>query len=288
MDTRVRLYEKESLLPSGFGALMNRDAFLGAEPEEIKDILKQKGFALIRGLDLEKKDFLKLYSAYGNIVAYVNEREKVGYGYRDTLELDGDKKKIVTGRGQLPYHADGGLLLSQVDLVFLYGASIKNMKYRGATLVTDHVLALEEMPGHLRDVLEHETFEVRVTERGYYVDVSPEGWFKVPVFTDLGWVKKMLIYFPFDEGQPASWEPRIVGFSPYETQKFFAELSSFFKLPRYTYTHYWKEGDLLITDNRRSIHEREEFNDTAIERVLWRGQTAETATRGPVRDVALG
>ncbi|GJH15686.1 TauD/TfdA family dioxygenase [Caballeronia novacaledonica] len=288
MDTRVRLYEKESLLPSGFGALMNRDAFLGADPRDIKEILKEKGFALIRGLDLQKQDFLKLYSAYGNIIAYVNEREKVGYGYRDTLELDGDKKKIVTGRGQLPYHADGGLLLSQVDLVFLYGARIKNMKFRGATLVTDHVLAVEEMPTHLRDVLEKETFEVRVTERGYYVDVSPDGWFEVPVFTDLGWVRKMLLYFPFDEGQPASWEPRIVGFSTYETQKFFTELSNFFKNPRYTYTHYWTEGDLLIADNRRSIHEREEFNDPAIERVLWRGQTAETATGGPVRDVALG
>ncbi|BBU26765.1 hypothetical protein BTHE68_04990 [Burkholderia sp. THE68] len=261
---------------------------MGADPQKIKEILKEKGFVLIRDLDLQKQDFLKLYSSYGNIVAYVNEREKVGYGYRDTLELDGDKKKIVTGRGQLPFHADGGLLLSQVDLVFLYGARIQNMKFRGATLVTDHVLAVDEMPAHLREVLEHETFEVRVTERGYYVDVSPDGWFKVPVFTDLGWVRKMLLYFPFDEGQPASWEPRIAGFSPYETQKFFTELSSFFKNPRYTYTHYWKEGDLLITDNRRSIHEREEFNDSAIERVLWRGQTAETATGGPVRDVALG
>ncbi|SAK41474.1 (5R)-carbapenem-3-carboxylate synthase [Caballeronia pedi] len=288
MDTRVRLFEKQSLLPSGFGALMNRDAFIGADPHKIKEILKEKGFVLIRDLALQKQDFLKLYSSYGNIIAYVNEREKVGYGYRDTLELDGDKKKIVTGRGQLPFHADGGLLLSQVDLVFLYGARIQNMKFRGATLVTDHVLAVEEMPAHLREVLEHETFEVRVTERGYYVDVSPDGWFKVPVFTDLGWVRKMLLYFPFDEGQPASWEPRIVGFSPYETHKFFTELSSFFKNPRYTYTHYWKEGDLLITDNRRSIHEREEFNDPAIERVLWRGQTAETATGGPVRDVALG
>ncbi len=268
--------------------MMYRDAFMGAAPAEIKDILKLKGFAVIRGLDFTKEDFLKLYSSYGNVVAYVNEREKVGYGYRDTLELDGDQKKIVTGRGQLPYHADGGLLLSQVDLVFLYGARIKNMKYRGGTLVTDHVLACAEMPNHLREVLETETFEVRVTERGYYVDVSPEGWFKVPVFTDLGWVRKMLLYFPFDDGQRPSWEPRIVGFTPYETKKFFSELSAFFKNPRYTYTHYWREGDLLIVDNRRTIHEREEFNDPAIERILWRGQTADTASSGPIRDVGLG
>ncbi|MDR5833042.1 TauD/TfdA family dioxygenase [Caballeronia sp. LZ034LL] len=288
MDTRVRLYERESVLASGFGAILNREAFLAADPEDIKSILMEKGFVLVRDLDFERQDFLNLYARYGNIVAYVNEREKVGYGYRDTLELDGDQRKIVTGRGQLPFHADGGLLLSQVDLVFLYGARIENMRFRGATLVTDHVLACEELPLHLRNVLEEETFEVRVTERGYYVDVSPEGWFKVPVFTDLGWVRKMLLYFPFDEGQPASWEPRIVGFTPHETKKFYTELSQFFKNPRYTYTHHWRRGDLLITDNRRSIHEREEFNDPAIERVLWRGQTAETGASGPVRDIGLG
>ncbi|PCE22659.1 spore coat protein CotH [Paraburkholderia acidicola] len=288
MDKRVNLFEKESFLASGFGTHLNRDVFLNTEPEEIKEILKQKGFALVRGLELSKQDFLKMYSQFGHIVAYVNDREKVGYGYRDTLELDGDKRKIVTGRGQLPFHADGGLLLSQVDIVFLYGASIKNMRFRGATLMTDHVLAIEEMPSHLRDVLEQETFEVRVTERGYYANVSPDGWFKVPVFTDLGWVRKMLVYFPFDDDQPASWESRIVGFTPFETKKFFRELSQFFKNPRYTYTHYWREGDLLISDNRRSIHEREEFNDAAIERTLWRGQTADTATGGPVKDIGLG
>lgn len=285
---RERLFERNSLLPSGFGAVFERDAFLNSDVSEIKEILKEKGFALIRGLEFDKKDFLKMYSQYGNIVAYVNEREKVGYGYKETLELDGDKGKIVTGRGQLPFHADGGLLLSQVDIVFLYGARIKNMKFRGATLMTDHVLACEEMPHHLRDVLENETFEVRVTERGYYADVSPEGWFKVPVFTDLGWVRKMLLYFPFDDGQPASWQSRIVGFTEYETKKFFTELSKFFKNPRYTYTHYWREGDLLISDNRRSIHEREEFNDPSIERTLWRGQTTDSETGGRVRDIGLG
>lgn len=288
MSEILCLYENESLLASGFGAQLNANAFLDAEPEVIKDILKQKGFVIARGINFNKNEFLDFYSKFGEVVAYVNEREKVGYGYRDTLELDGDSKKIVTGRGQLPYHADGGLLLSQVDLVFLYGARIRNLKFRGSTIVTDHVLACKEMPRHLLNVLERETFEVRVTERGYYVDVSPDGWFKVPVFTDIGWVKKMLLYFPFDEGQKASWETRIVGFSDIETKKFFDELSRFFKNPRYSYTHYWKEGDLLLLDNRRTIHEREEFDDPAAERTLWRGQTADLATPGPVHDIGLG
>jgi (5R)-carbapenem-3-carboxylate synthase len=285
---KVLLFDRESVLPSGFGTILNRDSFLSSNPELVKDIMKEKGFALIRGLSLSKEEFTSLYSGYGNVVKYVNKRRHVGFGYKDTLELGGEKEKVVTGRGQLPFHADGGLLLSAVDQVFLYAVKIQNMRYRGGTLMTDHVLAYQEMPLHLRDVLDNETFEVNVTERGYYSNVSPEGWFKVPVFTDYGWVKKMLIYFPFDEGQPASWHPRILGFNDYETKKFFKELSQFFRNPRYTYTHYWQEGDLLISDNRRTIHEREEFNDPNIKRILWRGQTTDDPIPDAVEDIGLG
>jgi len=105
------------------------------------------------------------------------------------------------------------------------------------------------------------------------LDINGDGVFKVPVFTDLGWVRKMLIYFPFDEGQPASWEPRISGFTAEETKQFFIELVMFMKRDRYYYKHYWEKGDLLIMDNRRLIHEREQFNDKAIIRRLYRGQT---------------
>ncbi|NJK65213.1 MAG: TauD/TfdA family dioxygenase [Oscillatoriales cyanobacterium RU_3_3] len=278
MNHPTALFERESILPTGFGTLFNKDVFLSSDPHDIKEILKKKGFALIRGLSLSNQEYRNIYSQYGNIVKYIkhtDESKNVGYGYEDTLELGGEEKQVVTGRGQLPFHADGGLLLSIVDLVFLYAVHIRNMRFRGATLTTDHVLAYQEMPLHLRDVLDNETFEINVLERGYYSNVSPPSWFKLPVFTDLGWVRKMLIYFPFDEGQPASWQTRIVGFSEYETAKFFKELSQFYKSPRYTYRHYWREGDLLISDNRRTIHEREEFNDPNIKRVLWRGQTTD-------------
>jgi (5R)-carbapenem-3-carboxylate synthase len=281
-------YVKESLLPSGFGAMLTKEFLLEATPDDIKSIAMRKGFLLAKGVKFTKQEFRDFYARLGTIIEYVNERKTVGYGYEDTLILDGEKGKIVTGRGQLPFHADGGLLLSRVDQVILYADRIRNLHYRGSTLVTDHVLAVHEMPNHLRDILENETFEVRVTERGYYSNVSPEGWFKVPVFTDLGWVRKVLLYFPFDEGQPFSWESRIVGFSDQETQKYFKELRDFIVQPRYTYRHYWKDGDLLVMDNRRSIHEREEFADPAVERVLWRGQTADIPATGLIEDVGLG
>lgn len=263
------------VISTGFGIKITAEDFQNANAEDIKKILMRTGFLIVNNINIDADQFRDMYSQYGNVVEYADEKISVGFGYRDTLKLEGDPKKIVTGRGQLPLHADGGLLLSQVDQVFLYAVEIKNMKFCGATTICDHVLACKEMPPHLIKVLENETFEVRVLEHGYYADVSPAGWFKVPVFTDLGWVRKMLIYFPFDEGQPASWEPRICGFTPEETKQFFVELSTFMKRERYYYKHYWEQGDLLIMDNRRVIHERQEFNDSHIIRRLYRGQTAE-------------
>jgi len=261
------------IMPTNFGIKITSSDFHSAPAENIKHILMRNGFIVVNDIHLDADQFRDIYSQYGKVVEYADEKIKVGFGYRDTLKLEGDTNKIVTGRGQLPLHADGGLLLSQVDHVFLYAAEIQNMKFRGATTLCDHVLACQEMPPHLIKVLENETFEVRVLEHGYYADVSPAGWFKVPVFTDLGWVRKMLIYFPFDEGQPASWEPRISGFTAEETKQFFIELVMFMKRDRYYYKHYWEKGDLLIMDNRRLIHEREQFNDKAIIRRLYRGQT---------------
>ncbi len=287
MHLNNTLFQKEAILPHGFGAILHRDEVLECDANILKEILKKKGFVLVRGVDFGKTDFVNFYSKFGKVVAYIREKESVGYGYKDTLELGGERKKIVTGRGQLPLHADGGLLLSEVDQVFLYAKKIRNLKFRGGTMYCDHVFAYQEMPLHLRDVLDNEEFEVRVTEKGYYTNVSPEGWFKVPVFTDLGWVRKMLLYFPFDDDQPASWHTRITGFSDKETKTFFKELAQFYRSPRYSYKHYWKEGDLIISDNRNSIHEREEFNDDSIERILWRGQTTDGMPPVPT-DKGLG
>lgn len=278
----------DSLIPSGLGITLEPDVFLSLIPQTVRDILKVKGFIVVRGLELTKSKFSDLYRSYGHPVEYRGRRANVGYGYGDMLELNGDKEKIVTGRGRLPFHTDGGILRSNVDQIFLYGAQIENLRFLGATLITDHVAALRDMPRHLLDVLENETFEVCATEPGYYSGASPEGWFKVDTFKDFGWVRSLMIYFPFDAGDPASWETRITGFTLSETHKFFDELGTFFRQGQYTYSHYWRTGDLLISDNRRTLHEREAFREDSAQRVLWRGQTCESPVVFSEDEILLG
>jgi (5R)-carbapenem-3-carboxylate synthase len=270
----------QSLMRTGFGVLLDKHTFQQMNPEAVKRLLMDKGFLLVQNLKYNEDVFRQLVVSYGNIVEYVNEKKNVGYGYKDVLKLTGEKEKIVMGRGELPLHADGGLLLTPVDTVFLYAEKINNVKWQGATSICDHKLAVEEMPLHLRRVLEEQQFESIVLERDYYLDASPPSWFHVPVFTDLGWVRKMLLYLPFTEGQPASWDSRIVGFTKKEYTAFFDELRAFLTQPRYYYKHYWQTGDLLMMDNRRTLHARDPFVGDEIERVLYRGQTVNVSSNG--------
>ncbi|RNA01790.1 spore coat [Brachionus plicatilis] len=264
----------QSILRSGFGCLIQKNTFEKLSGKYLKGLLMDKGFVLVKNLDYSDKKLVDMCKGFGQIVNHDQEK-KVGYGYKDVFKLDGTKNKIVNGREILPLHADGGLVQTRVDHVFLYANEIENLKFQGATTVVDLKLALEEMPPHLKRVLDEETFESNVFDREYYSEASPKNWFKVPVFKDYGWTRQFYCYFNFDENfSNPGWETRILGFSRKETDNFFKELDDFFREYRYCYTHMWQKGDLLIMDNRNSIHAREPFDDVG-KRIISRVQTIE-------------
>jgi len=260
-------------LPTGFGVSLDKDNFELLTSYQVRMLLIKKGFVILSNTNLDDEDaFRKLVATYGTVVQYSGEKEHVGYGFKDLLKLNGERDKIISGRGELPIHSDGGLLQARVDIVFLYATKIEKMKFQGETILFDHELAYYEMPQHLKRILDEETFESRVLEEGYYVDASPKGWFTVPVHNNYGWGSKMLLYFPFTGDNPPSWESRIHGFTEKEIKNFFEELNLFFYQPRYCYKHYWKKGNLMIMDNRRVLHARKAFDNNS-ERIIYRGQT---------------
>jgi (5R)-carbapenem-3-carboxylate synthase len=55
------------------------------------------------------------------------------------------------------------------------------------------------------------------------------------------------------------------------SDRFFQELDAFLRLERYTYTHRWQVGDLLIIDNQRTLHGRTAISAGGV-RLLFRGQ----------------
>ena len=53
---------------------------------------------------------------------------------------------------------------------------------------------------------------------------------------------------------------RIVGMDEAESQSLIAELLVFATQPRFVYAHKWRQGDILIWDNRCTLHRGTEYD----------------------------
>ncbi len=56
----------------------------------------------------------------------------------------------------------------------------------------------------------------------------------------------------------------ITGWSPEEAAAFLRELNGFATQDHFIYTHYWRDGDLTIWDNRCTLHRAPEFSSKHV------------------------
>ncbi|MEU9982923.1 TauD/TfdA family dioxygenase [Streptomyces sp. NPDC050856] len=281
-----------ALTPSGFGALW--DDGTQADPRTVRELALRSGVAVVKDQRFTKEGFREFVSGLGDKVSY-DDNDGVGYGFTDILHLDGTREegKVITGRGGLPLHTDGVLLGTQVDLIVLYAAEVRELRADGATLVCDQIKAWHELPDDLRAVLDRGHLEYMATERGYFTSV-PEGWYRIPTFRDYGRVKSLNLALPFQADEAlASWDVRVPDVSAEESERFFTALRAHLSADRYLYEHRWAAGDLVVIDNQRTLHGRRGLADSASRKLL-RGQVtlAEVAgapgaiTGGAVHEVS--
>ncbi|MFB7937633.1 TauD/TfdA dioxygenase family protein [Streptomyces sp. NPDC056049] len=260
----------QRLTPSGMGALVpwTSGGAVGDLAARARKAALTSGCVLVRGVELDEDAFRLFVRSLGDTVDH-----KFGEGQADLLKLDAsrEKGKVVTGRGPLPLHTDGLLVGEQVDLIVLYAAEFSDAPGSGETYVSDQLTAWREMPEHLRRVLDEHEFEYLVRERGYFPTV-PVDWYTIPTTRDYGRVRSLNLTtaFPRDVEQ-RSWEIRVKGMAPADSDRFFAELDAFLRSERYAYTHRWRVGDLLVIDNQRTLHGRTAIGEGGT-RVLFRGQ----------------
>lgn len=268
----------QQLTPSGMGTVLpwTPDSPIEDLAERVKRAALDSGCALVRGVELDEDSFKLLVRSLGDTVDH-----KFGEGQADLLKLNAsrDEGKVVTGRGPLPIHTDGLLVGERVDLIILYAAEFSDIPGSGETYVSDQLTAWDEMPEHLRRVLDEHEIEYLVRERGYFPTV-PEGWYTIPTTRDYGRVRSLNLATAFPRGfSQRSWQVRVKGMDQERSDQFFDELDAFLRLERYTYTHRWRVADLLVIDNQRTLHGRTAISDGGT-RVLFRGQLTLSGTAG--------
>jgi alpha-ketoglutarate-dependent 2,4-dichlorophenoxyacetate dioxygenase len=78
----------------------------------------------------------------------------------------------------------------------------------------------------------------------------------------------------------ASHAARILGWTLPEGRLMLKELLEHATQPRFVYTHAWRDGDLVIWDNRATMHRARPFSDTVERRELRRVTTLDLPRKG--------
>ena len=77
---------------------------------------------------------------------------------------------------------------------------------------------------------------------------------------------------------------QIVGMPVAESRRLLDELAAFATQPRYVYSHPWRRGDLVIWDNRTTLHRAAPWDDRGQVRDLRRTSINESGPEVSVTD----
>ena len=142
--------------------------------------------------------------------------------------------------------------------------------------------AYAALPGERRQALEGLQVIHRVSEPGKIDDDA----------YSVEQRKRLTVYHPLVRTNPVngrknlyvgSHAQEIAGMSLEQGKKLLEELTAFVTQPQFVYSHPWREGDLVIWDNRCALHRATTFDKTKYRRKMHR-----TTVAGTSPDSALG
>lgn len=244
-------FSYEPLTPSGRGAKVRDRSLLDFAPEELRALVERYRFIAFQDHPLTTEQVREYLGKFGPLTQ--NDRRKDG-----VLALDGKKKdEVLLGEGFMPLHKDGALMGTDVALIGIHAIDVKHVTSGGRTFVMDLEGATEEVPKEYLDLLRDKGIEGRPVD-SYYLK-SSDTWHRIPGFVEFQGKSFLNVGFPYSEGQKPSWLVRIPGETDARTTEVFDAMRKIFMSPRYCYFHAWTEGEVLLIDNKRTLHGREEF-----------------------------
>ena len=208
----------------------------------------------------------------------------------------------LTADGDLPvqfpqrrgWHTDQSFRRPPPDVALFY-ATMPAPKGQGQTLYADGVGAYEALPADLKKRIEglegyHVAPGTGRSEKAVRAGEEP-----IPLLPHQRAQRQPVVRIHPVTGQPAlylcesgqmDWiEGPLVGMTPGpdgDGAALIMELMSHFTQRQFTYTHDWDQGDIVIYDNRSTIHSATWFDASAHDRLMWR--TTVTGNPGPEYD----
>ena len=188
--------------------------------------------------------------------------------------VKGDDGKAIgsLGNGEAVWHTDMSYLENPPDISMLYAIEIP--PEGGDTSLCSMAAAHDELPEDLR----REVAGFSIKHDGTF---NSGGYLRQGVRADDdpmtcdGQPHPVVCAHP-RTGRPVLYLGRrrnayVMGLERQDSEDLLDRLWEFATLPGYTYTHQWRVGDLLMWDNRSTMHRREPF-DANVRRLMQRTQ----------------
>jgi alpha-ketoglutarate-dependent taurine dioxygenase len=236
---------------SGRGATIADRSFLDFSVQELEELIDNYQWLVFKRHPLSVCDVSGHLGKFGRLVQ--NDRRQDG-----VLKLDGSQKdEVLLGEGFMPLHRDGPLMGNDIALVGICCVEYKNVT-GGRTFISDIASAVKEVPAPMLDIIREKGIEAKPVD-SYYLKPS-DTWHPIPGFIDIGGMSYLNVIFPYEQGEKSSWLVRIPGVAEETFQTIVETLRGAIVSEKYCYYHDWSEGELLLFDNRRTLHGREAFH----------------------------
>jgi (5R)-carbapenem-3-carboxylate synthase len=240
----------EPLTASGRGAKITDRSILDFSVEQIRDLVARYQWLAFKK-PVSADELLAYLGKFGRLVE--NDRRQ-----RGVLKLDGSRKEeVLLGEGFMPLHRDGALMGTDVALVGIHCLEYKDVTGGGRTFISDIESAVKHVPQEYLELIREKGIEGRPVDT-YYTKPS-DTWHWIPGFIEVAGKSYLNVGFPYRPGEKASWLVRIPGVDDDRVQAIFETMRSTLMDEKYCYYHEWDEGDVLLLDNKRTLHGREAF-----------------------------
>src|SRR6201990_1036619 len=227
----------------------------GAEAENIRATLQQRGGGFFRGLDISDEQQVAIARTLGNIVA--NEGEDGIYKISLDAKLNQRAQYL---KGSMFWHFDGSLQ-PYPNLATLLHA-IKLSDSGGDTEFCNTYAAYDDLPEADKDAIA-DLRVVHSAERSQYY-VTPEMSYEEITFWQKSPTKACPIVWTHQSGRKSlllgATADYVVGMRVEESRALLARLRDWATQPQYVYRHEWQPGDLLIWDNTGTMHRVLEYS----------------------------
>ncbi|MCY7406311.1 MAG: TauD/TfdA family dioxygenase [Alkalinema sp. CAN_BIN05] len=225
----------------------------------LKQLLAYNGVVIIRNQSIDDTEFVTFLKRLGPLMFTAGE----------TPVLDQPWLNLVTNVGcdrapRSVFHTDTSYLAQTPAYTVLKGISLPEVG--GETLFSNQYSAFETLPTQVKDRLSSAT--VLHVASGIKLDNDQEIRAWHPLFQRHPISGKIALFLSTPERCQV-----IQGFNLEESQRAIRLLYRHSIRPRRLYRHHWQNGDIVIWDNRCTMH-RADHSEVVGDRVLHRGLVA--------------